>query len=81
MFSFLSVLNKSSDVISVIADDDVIFSEILPGVKTKPKRVLYASTRIIIKNSREKLIFDLYLPIKKETSHTLTIWDTSFDFK
>ncbi len=81
MFSFLSVLNKSADVLSVIADDDVIFPEILPSAKTKPKRLFYASTRIIIKNSREKPVFDLWLPIKKETSHTLTIWDTSYDFK
>lgn len=81
MFSFLTVLNKSSHVLSVTADDEVIFPEILPHTKTKPKRVKFASTRLVIKNSREKAIFDLWLPIKKETSHTLTIWDTSFDFK
>ncbi len=81
MFSFLSVLNKSSGVLSVVVDGEVIFPEILPNTKTRPKRVTYASIRVVIKNSREKPIFDLYLPIKKETSHTLTIGDTSFDFK
>ncbi len=81
MSSFLSVLNKSSGVLCVISDDEIIFPEVLPNVKTKPKRVMYASIRVVIKNSREKLIFDLWLPIKKETSHTLTIRDTSFDFK
>ena len=81
MCSFLSVLNKSSDVFKVIVDDEVIFSEILPQAKTKPRQVFYASIRVVIKNSREKPIFDLWLPIKKETSHTLTVWDTSYDFK
>ena len=81
MFSFISVLNKSSDVLCVISDDEIIFPEILPNVKTKPKRVMYASIRVVIKNSREKPVFDLLLPIKKETSHTLTIRDTSFEFK
>ena len=81
MFSFLSVLNKSSHVLCVISDDEIIFPEVLPNTKTKPAKVIYASIRVIIKNSREKPIFDLWLPIKKETSHTLTIRDTSFDFK
>ncbi len=81
MFSFLSVLNKSSDVLCVVSDDEIIFPEILQNAKTKPKMVMYASIRVVIKNSREKPIFDLWLPIKKETSHTLTIRDTSFDFK
>lgn len=81
MFSFLSVLNKSSHVLCVISDDEIIFSEVLPNTQTKPKRIMYASIRVVIKNSHEKPIFDLWLPIKKETSHTLTIKDTSFDFK
>ena len=81
MFSFISVLNKSSQVLQVIIDDEILFPEILPGEKTKPKKVLYASVRVIVKNSREKPIFDLWLPIKKETSHTLILWDTSYDFK
>lgn len=81
MSSFLSVLNKSSGVLCVISDGEIIFPEVLPNTITKPKKVLYASIRVIIKNSREKPIFDLWLPIKKEASHTLTIRDTSFDFK
>lgn len=81
MSSFLSVLNKSSGGLCVISDGEIIFPEVLPNAITKPKKVLYASIRVIIKNSREKPIFDLWLPIKKEASHTLTIWDTSFDFK
>ena len=81
MFSFISVINKSSGVLTVIVDDEIFFSEILPNTQTKPKKVLYASIRVIIKNSREKQVFDLWLPIKKETSHTLVIWDTSYDFK
>ena len=81
MCSFLSVLNKSTDVLCVAVDGENIFPEILPNTKTRPKRVMYASIRVVIKNSREKQVFDLWLPIKKETSHTLTIWDTSFDFK
>ena len=80
MCSFLSVLNKSSDVLCIIADDEVMFCDILPDTKTKSKKVMYASIRVIIKTSREKPIFDLWLPIKKETSHTLTVRDTSFDF-
>ena len=81
MFSFLSVFNKSSHVLYVISDDEIIFSEVLPNTITKPKRITYASIRVIIKSSRGMPIFDLWLPIKKETSHTLTIRDTSFDFK
>lgn len=81
MFSFLTVLNRSSDVLCVIADDEVIFPEILPYSQTNPKRVMFASIRVVIKNSYEKTVFDLWLPIKKETSHTLTVWDTSVDFK
>lgn len=80
MCSFISVLNKSTDVLCVIVDNEIIFSDILPNTKTRPKRIIYASIRVVIKNSREKPIFDLLLPIKKETSHTLTIRDTSFDF-
>ena len=80
MYSFISVINKSSGVISISADDEIFFPEILPDVKTNPKRVCYASIRVIIKNSHEKPIFDLWIPIKKETSHTLTVYDTSFDF-
>ena len=81
MFSFLSVFNKSSDVLCVILDNEIFFTDILPNTRTKPKRVMFASIRVVIKNSREKPVFDLLLPIKKETSHTLTILDTSFDFK
>ena len=80
MCSFLSVLNKSTGVLSVAVDDDIVFPEVLPNAKTRPKIVIYASIRVTIKNSREKPVFDLWLPIKKETSHTLTIRDTSFDF-
>ena len=81
MCSFISVLNKSSGVLQVIIDDETVFHDIIPDTETKQKKVLYASIRVIVKNGREKPILDLWLPIKKETSHTLTVWDTSYNFR
>lgn len=81
MYSFLTVINYGSSVVSVNINDEEFIPCILPGEISKPKKAIYPSTRAIIKNGREKVIFDLLLPIKKEASHTLILWDTSFQFK
>jgi len=80
MYSFLTVINVGNSVLSVNINDEEMISCLLPGQVSKPKRVIYPSTRTIVKNGREKVVFDLLLPIKKETSHTLILWDTSFEF-
>lgn len=80
MYSFLTVINGGSSVLSVDLNDEEVISFLLPGEISRPKRVIYPSTRAIIKNGREKVVFDLYLPIKKEASHTLVLWDTHFLF-
>ena len=80
MFSFVTVINAGSSVFSVNFNDEETISCLLPNEISKPKRVVYPSTRAIIKTGREKVVFDLYLPIKKEASHTLILWDTYFLF-
>ena len=80
MYSFLTVVNMGSSVLSVRLNDEEFIPCLLPSQISKPKRVIYPSTRAVIKNGREKVVFDLLLPIKKETSHILTLWDTSFEF-
>ena len=80
MYSFLTVVNGGSSVLSVNINDEDVISCLLPNEVSKPKRVIYPSTRAIVKNGREKVIFDLLLPIKKEASHTLFLWDTHFFF-
>ena len=80
MYSFLTVVNSGSSVLSVNINDEEVISRLLPSETSKPKRVIYPSTRAIVKNVREKVIFDLLLPIKKEASHTLFLWDTHFFF-
>ena len=80
MYSFLTVINCASSVLSVNINDEEVISCLIPNEASKPKRVIYPSTRAIIKNGRDKVVFDLYLPIKKEASHTLFLWDTHFFF-
>lgn len=80
MYSFISVINESSHVISVFCDDEPLFLDVIPHEKSKPKRVLYGCVNTIVKNGREKVLYDLWLPVKKETSHNLTVWDTSCKF-
>lgn len=81
MYSFLTVLNNSSQVLSISCDNEPLISNILPNEQSKPLRLMYGSVRIIAQNVKAKVVFDIRLPIKKETSHTLSLWDTSFDFK
>ena len=80
MYSFLTVINGGSSVLSVNINDDEFIDCLLPSETSKPKRVIYSSTQVVVKNGREKVVFDLLLPIKKEASHTLLLWDTSFLF-
>ena len=80
MYSFLTVLNESSQVLSAFCDGEPLVFDVLPREKSKPLRIMYGSVHTVIKNGREKVIFDLWLPIKKEISHTLCVHDTSFDF-
>ncbi len=80
MYSFLTVINGGSSVLSVNINDEEVISCLLPSEVSKPKRVIYPSTRAVVKNGREKVVFDLLLPIKKEASHTLYLWDTHFFF-
>ena len=80
MYSFLRVINSGSSVLSVNVNDEDVISCLLPGEVSNPIRVIFPSTQIIVKNGREKVVFDLLLPIKKEASHTLFLWDTHFFF-
>ena len=80
MYSFLTVINSGNSVLSVNVNDEEVIPCLLPSEISKPKRVLYPSTRAVIRNGREKVVFDLLLPIKKEASHTLILWDTHFFF-
>lgn len=80
MYSFLTIVNSTSSVLSVNINDEEFIPCLLPTESSKPKRAIYPGTRVIVENGREKTIFDIYLPIKKEASHTLTLWDTHFLF-
>lgn len=80
MYSFIKVVNCGSSVFSVEINDEKAVSCLLPNEASKPKRVIYPSTRAIIRDGREDIVFDLLLPIKKEASHTLFLWDTHFFF-
>lgn len=80
MYSFVTVVNAGNSVFSVNFNDEELISCLLPNEISKPKRVVYPSTRAIVRNGREKVVFDILLPIKKEASHTLVLWDTHFSF-
>lgn len=80
MYSFISVRNESSQVLSLFCDDELFIQELLPEDFSKPIRIMCGSVHTVIKNGRDKVIFDLWLPVKKETSHTLILRDTSFNF-
>jgi len=80
MYSFVTVINAGNSVFSVNFNDEELISCLLPNEISKPKRVIYPSTWAVVKNGREKLVFDILLPIKKEASHTLILWDTHFLF-
>lgn len=80
MYSFITVVNLGSSVFSVNFNGEELISCLLPNEISKHKRVVYPSTQAIVKDGREKVVFDLLLPIKKEASHTLFLWDTHFYF-
>lgn len=80
MYSFLTVVNERKKAVRVFLNDEPFFFCVLPGEKTKPKRVMFSSCRVIVKTGLDTTLFDLFLPIKKEASHTLILGDTSFCF-
>ena len=80
MYSFLRIVNFGSSVLSADINDEEAISCLLPYEVSKPIRTIFPSTQIVVRNGREKVVFDLLLPIKKEASHTLFLWDDSFYF-
>ena len=80
MYSLLRVINLGCSVLSIEINDEEVIPCLLPYEISNPKKVIYPSTRSIIKNGNERVVFDLLLPIEKEASHTLIVCDTSFLF-
>ena len=80
MSACLSVINSSSKAISIYIDDD-LFSFLLPGKKSICKTIPVGSISLKVSDSRDKIVFDMWLSIKPDTRHLLEISNDDFSFK
>lgn len=71
----VSVKNLSEKAVSIVLDDERIFSDILPEASTFfcPTRV--GSANIVVLDSREKPLHDLWVSIAPESRNILYIFD------
>ena len=76
MQSYLSVKNlSSSPSISVYCDDCLLFADILNGGATYFHKCSSGSRVVTVLNSRENLIFDLWLSFMPGKRHILEVYD------
>lgn len=76
----ISVKNLSSKVVSLIVDDNLIFSDVLPESYTFFCPTEFGSAHLIVLNDREKAIHDLWVSIAPDSRNILYIFDTSCCF-
>ena len=77
MSGTISVTNKSYGAICVFIDDELYFSDILPGDSTRKKPVSAGSRHTLIVNNRERIFRDILFSVQKNTHITLFVSDVS----
>lgn len=75
MQSSISVRNFCRSAVSVYIDDEPFFRSVLPCAKTRFRRINAGSAAVRVLSNREKLLFDLWLPVAPESRHILKIYD------
>ena len=76
MYGTLSVINNTRKAISVYIDEEVLFSDILPGEHTKRRPVPTGTRCAQILNSREKIAADIRFSVPKNMHVVLKISGT-----
>ncbi len=71
----VAVKNLSKKIVSIVLDDDRIFSDILPNSSTFFCPAETGSANIVILDNREKPIHDLWVSVASESRNILYIFD------
>ena len=79
MYGYICVKNFSSyPAISVYINDRLYFPDLL--TESAYKQVSYGSAQVIVLNNRNKIIFDIYLPVHSKWRYVLEIYQNSYNF-